>query len=80
MTGPDWLIIVVAVTLKFHNLAFAGVYNASLATLKIWGMRRRAEGVDLDNWELRLGELGVSGSVCNLRLSGGERTVSTGGE
>lgn len=35
---------------------------------------------DLDDWELRLDELGVSGSVCNLRLSDGGRMVSTVGE
>ena len=34
----------------------------------------------LDDWELRLEELGVSGSVCNLRLSDGGRMVSTVGE
>ena len=35
---------------------------------------------DLDDWELRLEELGVSGSVCNLRLSDGGRMVSTVGD
>lgn len=30
----------------------------------------------LDDWELRLEELGVSGSVCNLRLSDGGRIES----
>ena len=35
---------------------------------------------DLDDWELRLEELGVSGSVCNLRLSDGGRIESIIGE
>ena len=34
----------------------------------------------LDDWELRLEELGVSGSVCNLRLSDGGRIESIVGE
>ena len=33
-----------------------------------------------DDWELRLEELGVSGSTCDLRLSDGGRMVSTVGE
>jgi hypothetical protein len=32
------------------------------------------------DWELRLEELGVSGSMCNLRVSDGGRMVSTVGE
>jgi hypothetical protein len=36
---------------------------------------------DLDDWELRLEELGLSGSVCSYPgLSDGERMVSTVGE
>lgn len=35
---------------------------------------------DPDDRELRLEELGVSGSVCNLRLSDGGRMVSPLGE
>jgi hypothetical protein len=35
---------------------------------------------EVDDWELRLEELGVSGSVCNLRLSDGGRIVSIVGE
>jgi hypothetical protein len=34
---------------------------------------------DLDDWELRLNKLGVSGSVCDLRLSDGGRIVSAVG-